>query len=150
MSMKNVERWGGVSQTLHWLIALLILVLGIVGLTMGELPKTPKYFWVYTAHKSVGLTVLALVIVRLGWRIYAGAPPPVAGTPRWQERIAGFTHWLLYAMIFAMPLSGWLYDSTSGLRPFRWFGLFNVPKLSPRTNNCAPLRTSSTNGVSGC
>lgn len=98
----------------------------------------------------MGLTVLALVIVRLGWRIYAGAPPPVAGTPRWQERIAGFTHWLLYAMIFAMPLSGWLYDSTSGLRPFRWFGLFDVPKLSPRTNNCAPLRTSSTNGVSGC
>ncbi|MCF5935439.1 cytochrome b, partial [Xanthomonas perforans] len=43
MSMKNLERWGGVSQTLHWLIALLILVLGIVGLTMGELPKTPKY-----------------------------------------------------------------------------------------------------------
>ncbi|MEL4890428.1 cytochrome b [Xanthomonas protegens] len=131
MSARNTpDRWGSVSQTLHWLIAALILLLGVVGLTMGELPKTPKYFWVYTAHKSLGLTVLALVIVRLGWRLYAGAPKPVPGTPAWQERIADATHALLYVMIFAIPLSGWLYDSASGLRPFRWFGLVAVPKLS--------------------
>ncbi|KAA8921022.1 MULTISPECIES: cytochrome b [Xanthomonas] len=131
MSARNTpDRWGSVSQTLHWLIAALILLLGVVGLTMGELPKTPKYFWVYTAHKSLGLTVLALVIVRLGWRLYAGAPKPVPGTPGWQERIADATHALLYVMIFAIPLSGWLYDSASGLRPFRWFGLVAVPKLS--------------------
>ncbi len=131
MSLKNTaERWGSVSQLLHWLIAILILLLGVVGLIMGELPRTPRYFWVYTAHKSLGLSVLALVVLRLGWRIYAGAPDPVPGTPTWQERIATFTHWLLYAMILAMPLSGWLYDSTSGLRPLRWFGLFLVPKLS--------------------
>ncbi|XQA70759.1 cytochrome b [Xanthomonas sacchari] len=131
MSARNTpDRWGSVSQTLHWLIAALILLLGVVGLTMGELPKTPKYFWVYTAHKSLGLTVLALVIVRLGWRLYAGAPKPVPGTPGWQERIADATHALLYVMIFAIPLSGWLYDSASGLRPFRWFGLIAVPKLS--------------------
>ncbi|KLD80157.1 cytochrome b [Xanthomonas hyacinthi] len=131
MTAKNTaERWGGVSQTLHWLIAALILLLGVVGLSMGELPKTPRYFWVYTAHKSLGLTVLALVIARLGWRLYAGAPKPVPGTPGWQERIASATHVLLYVLIFAMPLSGWLYDSSSGLRPFRWFGLVAVPKLS--------------------
>ncbi|WP_295923578.1 cytochrome b [uncultured Xanthomonas sp.] len=131
MSARNTpDRWGSVSQTLHWLIAALILLLGVVGLSMGELPKTPKYFWVYTAHKSLGLTVLALVIVRLGWRLYAGAPKPVPGTPGWQERIADATHALLYVMIFAIPLSGWLYDSASGLRPFRWFGLVAVPKLS--------------------
>ncbi len=132
MTWKNTaDRWGGVSQLLHWTIAVLILAIGIVGLTMGELPRTPKYFWVYTAHKSLGLTVLALVTVRLAWRLYAGAPAPVPGTPTWQERIASATHWLLYALIFAVPLSGWLYDSASALRPFRWFGLFDVPKLSP-------------------
>ena len=131
MTLKNTsDRWGPVSQALHWLIVLMILGLAIAGLTMGELPKTPKYFWVYTAHKSMGLTVLALVLVRIGWRLYAGAPKPVAGTPTWQERIASATHWMLYALILAMPLSGWLYDSASGLRPFRWFGLFDVPKLT--------------------
>lgn len=131
MTAKNTPAaWGSVSQILHWLIALLILALGVVGLTMGELPKTPKYFWVYTAHKSIGITVLALVLFRLGWRLYAGAPKPVPGVPSWQERIASATHVLLYVLMFAIPLSGWLYDSASGLRPFRWFGLVDVPKLS--------------------
>jgi cytochrome b561 len=131
MSWRNSEdNWGLVSQLLHWLIVLLILMLAIVGLTMGELPKTPKYFWVYTMHKSIGITVLALVVARIAWRLYAGAPKPVPGTPKWQERIASLTHWLLYALLLAMPLSGWLYDSASGLRPFRWFGLWEMPKLA--------------------
>ena len=130
MSLRNSrEHWGHVSQAFHWLIVLLILVLAIVGLTMGELPRTPKYFWVYTAHKSLGITVLALMLLRLGWRLYAGAPAPVAGTPGWQATIANLTHWLLYALVLAMPLSGWLYDSASGLRPFRYFGQFDMPKL---------------------
>ena len=130
MTLKNTaDRWGPVSQAFHWIIMLLIVVLAIVGLSMGELPKTPKYFWVYTLHKSTGLLVLALVIARLGWRWYAGKPEPVPGTPTWQERIASVTHWLLYALTLAIPLSGWLYDSASGLRPFRWFGLFDMPKL---------------------
>lgn len=132
MTLKNTaDRWGPVSQAFHWLIVLLILGMAIVGLTMVELPKTPKYFWVYTAHKSTGITVLVLVVARLAWRLYAGKPEPVPGTPTWQERIATVTHWMLYGLILAMPLSGWLYDSASGLRPFRWFGLFDMPKLSP-------------------
>jgi cytochrome b561 len=129
MTRPNAQRWGAVSQSLHWLIVLLIFALAVVGLTMGDLPKTPKYFWVYTAHKSVGITVLVLVIARLAWRLYAGAPRPVTGTPGWQHAIASITHVLLYVIMFAMPLSGWLYDSASGLRPFKFFGLFNMPKL---------------------
>ncbi|MDH7453406.1 cytochrome b [Luteimonas composti] len=130
MTLRNTrERWGAVSQAFHWLIVLLILVLAIAGLVMDDLPRTPKYFWVYTAHKSLGITVLALMLARLGWRLYAGAPAPVAGTPGWQAAIASLTHWLLYAVALAMPLSGWLYDSASGLRPFRYFGQFAVPKL---------------------
>ena len=130
MTLKNTaDRWGAVSQAFHWTIVLLILALAIVGLTMGELPRTPKYFWVYTAHKSLGITVLALMLLRLGWRLYAGAPAPVPGTPRWQAALASLTHWALYALALAMPLSGWLYDSASGLRPFRLFGLVEMPKL---------------------
>ena len=140
MSLKNTpDRWGSVSKSLHWLIALLILALGIVGLLMGELPKTPKYFWVYTAHKSIGITVLVLVVLRLAWRLYAGAPRPVPGTPGWQERIASATHWLLYVMMFAIPLSGWLYDSASGLRPFKLFGLLEMPKLVAPDEGAAQL-----------
>jgi len=131
VSLKNTtDRWGPVSQALHWLIVLLVLVLAIIGLSLDSLPKTPKYFWVFTLHKSVGITVLALVLLRIGWRLYAGAPAPVAGTPAWQVRMASATHALLYALLLAMPLSGWLYDSASGLRPFRWFGVVVMPKLA--------------------
>ena len=130
MSLKNTtDRWGGISQLLHWTIAVLILSIGAVGLVMGELPRSPKYFWVYTAHKSLGLTVLALVLVRIGWRLYAGAPRPVPGTPRLQALLASATHGAIYLLILALPLSGWIYDSANALRPFRWFGLVEVPKL---------------------
>ncbi|MBB1088180.1 cytochrome b [Lysobacter sp. SG-8] len=140
MTLKNTEhRWGAVSQGLHWLIMLLILGLAIVGLSLDALPRSPKYFWVYDLHKSTGLLVLALVIVRLGWRLYAGTPRPVAGTPPWQAAIAGATHWILYGLILAMPLSGWLYDSASGLRPLKWFGVATVPKLSPPDEGLADL-----------
>src|SRR5690606_24687309 len=144
MTWKNTaDRWGPVSQLLHWLIVLLVLVLAIVGLTMGELPRTPKYFWVYTMHKSTGITVLALVLVRIAWRLYAGAPKPVPGTPTWQARIASVTHFLLYALLLAMPLSGWLYDSASGLRPFRWYGLVEMPKLSEPNEGLSELSNNA-------
>lgn len=139
MPLKNTaDRWGPVSQLLHWLIVLLILGLGVIGLVMVELPKSPRWFWVYDLHKSFGLTVLALVALRALWRLFAGAPRPVPGTPHWQERVASVTHWLLYALTFAVPLSGWLYDSLSGLRPLRWFGQFKVPKLAEPSQSLAP------------
>jgi cytochrome b561 len=130
MNLKNTaDRWGIVSQLLHWLVVLLILAAATLGLVMDGLSRTPKYFWVWTTHKSIGITVLALMLLRLAWRLYAGAPAPVPGTPPWQARLASITHWLLYLAALAMPFSGWLYDSASGLRPFRLFGLFDMPKL---------------------
>src|SRR3546814_9033605 len=90
-------------------------------------------------HKSTGIAVLALVLVRIAWRLYAGTPKPVAGTPTWQLRIASITHFLLYALLLAMPLSGWLYDSASGLRPFHWYGLVDMPKLSAPNEGLAEL-----------
>ena len=127
--LRNRDRWGPVSQALHWSIALLVLAMAAIGLSLDELPRSPKWFWVYDLHKSIGLLLLALVVVRLAWRLYAGAPPPVSGLPRIQRFAAGATHAVLYLLILAMPLSGWLYDSASGLRPLQWFGLFAVPKL---------------------
>lgn len=140
MILKNTdERWGPISQFLHWLIMVLILALGVVGLVMVELPRSPRWFWVYDLHKSIGLSVLALVVLRLLWRLFAGTPRPVPGTPHWQERIASITHWMLYGLMFAVPLSGWLYDSVSGLRPLRWFWLFKMPKLAEPSQSLKPL-----------
>ncbi len=130
MLLRNTtERWGAVSQSLHWLIVLLILAQGSVGLLMGDMRNGPDKIQVYALHKSIGLTILALVVLRLLWRLYAGAPRPVPGTPRWQSRTARISHWLLYALLLAMPLSGWLFNSAAGF-PLQWFGLFNLPALA--------------------
>lgn len=130
MTLKNTrERWGGVSVTLHWLVVALILTQATIGLTMVDMANNPTKIRVYALHKSIGLTVLALVALRVLWRLYAGAPAPVAGTPTWQHHIASLTHWLLYALLFAVPLSGWVLNSAAGF-PLQWFGLFNLPALT--------------------
>ena len=88
----------------------------------------------YSLHKTFGLTVLGLTVLRLLWRLFAGAPAPVPGTPRWQSAIASAAHGALYLILLAMPLSGWLFHSASGFPPrnLSWFGLFKLPSLSDR------------------
>lgn len=130
MPIRNTsERWGWVSIGIHWLTVLLVLGLVIVGLVMQELPNSPTKIEVYALHKSVGLTVLGLTVLRLLWRLVAGAPAPVPGMPRWQVLAAQVSHGAIYVLLLAMPLSGWLYNSASGF-PLKWFGLFGLPKLS--------------------
>lgn len=128
--MKNpADRWGPVSQWLHWTIALLVVAIATIGLLMVEMPNTPRKIEIYAIHKSLGLTILALVALRLAWRLHAGRPGPVAGIPRWQQRLATLTHGTLYLLLFAMPLSGWLFNSAAGY-PLQWFGMFNLPALA--------------------
>lgn len=129
MNWKNpTDRWGAVSQSLHWLILVLLLVMAWLGLTMTDLPNTPRKVETYALHKSIGLGILALVLLRAAWRLYAGAPRPVPGMPRWQHRIATATHAGMYLLLLAIPVSGWVINSASGF-PLRWFGLFRVPQL---------------------
>ena len=87
MPLKNTrDQWGSVSKSLHWLVVLLILLMAWIGLRMGDMPNGPDKIASYALHKSVGITILALVLVRIGWRWYAGAPEGLTGTPRWQAR----------------------------------------------------------------
>jgi cytochrome b561 len=130
MQWRNSEtRWGVVSIGLHWLVALGILGLILVGLLMTEMPTSLNKVKVFALHKSVGITVLSLMLLRLGWRLYAGRPRPAAVLPAWQEWAARLTHAGLYLAVFTMTLSGWLYNSASNF-PLRWFNLFTLPSLS--------------------
>lgn len=139
MTLKNTaQRWGAVSQLFHWIIVVLILLIAYLGLTMTGLPNGPRKINIYALHKSIGLTILALVTLRLLWRLYAGAPTPVVGTPSWQHRIASLTHFGLYMLLFAMPLSGWLFNSAAGY-PLQWFKLFNLPAIAARSEDLKAL-----------
>lgn len=127
MIRNSAERWGSVSIALHWLTALLILGLATVGLIMTELPSSPFKMQVYALHKSFGLTVLALALLRLLWRLLAGSPDDLPGS-RLQTMAAKAVHLALYVLLFVMPLSGWLFNSAAGF-PLRWFGIVTLPKL---------------------
>lgn len=126
MIRNSPQAWGRISIALHWLTAALILGLAVVGLIMTELPTSPLKLQVYALHKSFGLTVLALTALRLLWRLLAGSPHALPGA-RLQLLAAKAVHVMLYALLFAMPLSGWLYNSASGF-PLRWFGM-PLPRL---------------------
>lgn len=125
----NDQGWSAVSQTLHWLIALLVIGLCAAGLIMTELPTSPTKIKIYALHKSIGITVLALMLIRLGWRLFDRRPAYPASMPGWQKQLAALTHGLLYLLLFVMPLSGWLYNSASNF-PLRYFGLFSLPALT--------------------
>lgn len=130
--LSTAQRWGSVMKTLHWLVALAVVALAIVGWWMKGLPISPDKVRVYALHKSVGLTVLALVLVRLAWRTFVDRwrPPLPPDMPRVQRFAAHASHVLLYAALLAMALSGWLFNSAANFA-LRWFGLFSVPSLSP-------------------
>ena len=125
----NPERWGAVSIALHWLTFLLVVGMAGVGLLMVDLASGPLKIQVYALHKSFGLTVLALTALRLLWRLVGRTPRALSGTPGWQDGIARASHGALYALLLAVPLSGWWFNSAAGF-PLRWFGLVKLPKLA--------------------
>ncbi len=136
MSLRNTnDRWAWPSMTLHWLIALLILALLGVGFVMVELPRSPRYFWVYDLHKSIGLTVLALFVLRLAWRFFDRRPADLP-MPRLQRIAAHAVHGILYLLMLAIPLAGWLYNSARGY-PLQWFKQFNLPALVAKNEGLA-------------
>ena len=133
MQLRNTPSgWGTVSMLLHWLIVLLVVVAIVLALVMEEMPRSVARLEMYALHKSVGITVLALMLLRLAWRFVGPRPLALPGTARWQAALAELTHWALYAVLIAMPLSGWLYNSASNF-PLQWFGLVNLPPLGGRS-----------------
>jgi cytochrome b561 len=121
----NDDTWGSLSRFFHWTTAAFILATAVVGLTMEDVDRLSYYM----LHKSLGLTVLALVLLRLLWRLFDRRPPYPPGMPRWQQRASSLAHGLIYLAMLVMPLSGWLYNSAAR-RPLDWFGLFKLPSLT--------------------
>ena len=121
------NRYSTVSLILHWLIAALV-VAQVLLISAHEATEGPISREFVNTHKSVGLSILVLTLIRLGWRIANPAIPLPAETPRWQKLAARTTHVLFYVFLLAMPLVGWAASSAAG-REILWFGLFQWPLL---------------------
>ena len=124
------ERYGRAAIALHWLTVVLIVANLLLGLSMVRLPISPLKLQWYLVHKSIGITVFLLTGARLAWRAIHPHPLPVAMAV-WQRRAAAITHALLYVLLFAIPVSGWLYSSATGVQVV-YLGLVPLPDLVPR------------------
>jgi len=128
MAVRNTPgRYGSVAQTLHWLVVALLIIQFTLAKIAENLPLGPDKLGTLARHKSVGITILTLAVLRLAWRLY-NPPPRLPPMPRWQALAARFSHATLYALLFAMPLTGWMMSSASNY-PVSWFSLVQLPDL---------------------
>ncbi len=132
------DRYTRTAVTLHWLIALLILAALPLGLYMHDLPLSPHKLRLYSYHKWLGVTVFMLAVIRLSWRLAHRPPALPDSMPRWEKIAAATVHHLLYALIFLIPVSGWLMSSALGFQTV-WFGVLPLPDLVGKDKALADL-----------
>lgn len=120
-------RYGFAAQILHWVTAALILFLLPLGVYMHELPQgndaeiSQKVF-LYSLHKSVGIALLTVAVLRVVWAVFNKKPAPLHAERKLETLVAESIHWLLYISILAVPVSGWLHHAaTDGFAPIWWF-----------------------------
>ena len=130
-SEQAVHRYPLISQLLHWVVAGLIIVQFVLA-NLAESAEDSgailRQLALLANHKSVGMTILLLAILRLLWRIGHPPPPLPATMPLWQLRASQASHWALYSLLFLLPISGWLMSSASAYS-VSWFNLFQFPDL---------------------
>ena len=130
--------WSGIAKFLHWLVALLIFTQFALGWLAVTWQMSPTKLDLFVWHKSTGMLILMLVVLRLVWRGVAPAPPLPAGMPGWERVAAHASHALLYLVMLGMPLTGWIVSSASGV-PFKMFRRFPLPAIVGADKHIADL-----------
>jgi len=130
MIRNTVDSWGWPARTLHWIIALGVIGLFAFGLWMKEVPARPDRPYFYAIHASIGISILALMLLRLAWRLTNRPPAAPQGVPHWQHAASRISHGLLYVLSFATLVVGWLLSGTMR-QPIelKAFGVVPVPPL---------------------
>lgn len=122
------EQYSGFSKLLHWLVAISVIVMIPIGIAMVRVGPGDLQNVFYTVHRSLGVLVLGLMIIRLLNRLIAGAPPPEPTLTAMQRAVSHVVHMSLYALLIAQALIGWVATSAFGAA-ISFFGLFRVPDL---------------------
>lgn len=127
--LRNTEQaWGAVAKLLHWSMLLLILVQITLGWSAVNWVLSPMKINLFVWHKSVGMLILLLMILRLAWRLANPTPVLPESMPAWERRAARASHVLLYALLLAMPMVGWVVNSAANI-PLRIFWLVPLPDI---------------------
>ncbi len=120
------SHYNSTARLLHWLVAGMIVVQFILAQFAENASSDLHELALLANHKSVGITILAIAVVRIAWRLSHPPPPPPATMARWQVTASAVSHWSLYTLLFAIPISGWLMSSASAYS-VSWFSLFQLP-----------------------
>lgn len=129
MTLRNTSaRYGAVSRWLHWVIVVLVAFQVVLGFTGADLPVGIERLITLARHKSLGMTILALMLARLAWRLANPVPNMPVLMPALERRLAMAAHWLFYGLLIALPVVGWIASSASNLT-VSWFGWFTFPDL---------------------
>ena len=124
----RTDGYPSTSKLLHWLVAISVLTTAPVAIAMGRVAKGPTQDALYNFHKSLGVLILVLMLLRLINRLAVGAPIPDPNIEPWQKTVSSAVHGLLYVLLLAMPVVGYVANSAYGATtPF--FGLFTLPKI---------------------
>lgn len=113
---------------LHWLLAILILATLGIGLTFEDMPLSPSKIQLLNWHKWAGISVLWLTGLRLAWRLTHQPPTPLPSLKSWEQKLSSAVHHILYLLMFAIPLTGWIMSSAKGY-PVVYFGIIPLPDL---------------------
>ena len=140
--MPAADRYTTTAIALHWLIFVLIACGFALAVYMVDLPLSPLKLKYFSWHKWIGVTVFALALARVAWRLTHRAPPHRAALPRWQRRAAAVMHGVLYALIVIIPVTGWLYSSAAGV-PTVYLGVIALPDLVTKDKALAELLKST-------
>jgi cytochrome b561 len=129
MSLRNTrDSWGSIAKTFHWVIAVLVLFMIALGWTANLMPRSPLRIELFAFHKSTGLVILTLMSARLLWRLVNPVPILPPTLKGWEKAVATATHWLMYAVVFVMPISGYIITTAANV-PFKFYKTFSVPML---------------------
>jgi len=128
MIRNDSQSWGSVARALHWSMAALIAVQLCLGWIGHDMARSPAKVTLMTTHKSLGITLLALVFLRIAWR-WTNSTPDLSGQgTRWELLAARASHAGLYLLLLALPISGWISASASAI-PWKFWWLAPLPKL---------------------
>jgi cytochrome b561 len=138
MARGDVESWTTTAKLFHWMMALLIFAQIALGLTAVAWRVSPTKLDLFVWHKSIGLLILALLALRLLWRLSHRAPELPWEMPLWERAAAHLSHFLLYALMIALPLTGWVIASASNV-PFRIFWTIPLPAITAPDKSVSDL-----------
>jgi len=125
----SANHWGLLSRLLHWFSAIAVFFMFGIGITMINMRLSPMKLEMFIVHKSIGMLLLVVIFIRVIWRLLNPAPRASKHLSKLQTKIVFLGQLLMYGLLFAIPISGWVINSAANF-PLKWFGLFEIPPIT--------------------